>query len=72
MQTWRPASSGVSRLWGQGNAVAGLATDRTQAAATGCLDAELGDDLLALNGQGLLTPYARMARSEVGDQAWRL
>ena len=71
MPTWGSASSGVSRLWGQPDA-AGLAVDNALAAAAGRLDAELGYGLAALNGQGLLTPYARVALSEGDSQAWHL
>ena len=70
--TWGSAASGVDRLWGQPQA-SGLAVDNAlAAAAAGRLDAELGYGLVALQGRGLLTPYARMALSEGSEQAWHL
>ena len=70
--TWGSAASGVNRLWGQPQA-SGLAVDNALAtAAAGRLDAELGYGLVALQGRGLLTPYARMALSEGSEQAWHL
>ena len=68
---WGSAASGMSRLWDQ-TGTAGLVTHHALAAATGRLDAELGYGLAALNGRGLLTPYARVALSEGADQAWHL
>ena len=68
---WGSAASGMSRLWSQPDA-AGLVTHNVLAAATGRLDAELGYGLAALNGRGLLTPYARVALTEGADQAWHL
>ena len=70
---WGTAASGVQRLWGQQGA-AGLVPAGAQAptAAAGSLQAELGYGLAALNGRGLLTPYARVALTEGADQAWHL
>ena len=71
MPTWGSAASGVSRLWGQPDA-SGLAADNALASATGRLEAELGYGLVALQGRGLLTPYARMALTEGSEQTWHL
>ena len=70
--TWGTAwSSGVSRLWGEPSA-SGLVADNTLAAAAGRLEAELGYGLAALQGRGVLTPYARVALTEGSDQGWHL
>ena len=63
---WGTSASGVRRLWIQPDAL-GLTPG-----AAGRLDAELGYGLAALNGQGLLTPYARVALVESNDNAWHL
>ena len=68
---WGSAASGMSRLWEQVG-TAGLVADNAPAAPTGRLDAELGYGLAALQGRGLLTPYARVALSEGAEQAWHL
>ena len=36
------------------------------------MDSAAADGLAALNGRGLLTPYARVALTEDADQAWHL
>ena len=70
--TWGSAASGLSRLWGQPDA-AGLAVDNALVAVpAGRLEAELGYGLGVLQGQGLLTPYARVALVEGAEQAWHL
>ena len=72
MPTWGTAGSGVERLWGH-STTAGLAPAYPMAATdSGRLDAELGYGLAALRGQGLLTPYARVALTEGAEQAWHL
>ena len=68
---WGAAAGGVQNLWGQPGGVGQPLADPL-AAAAGRLDAELGYGLAALNGRGLLTPYARVALTEGADQAWHL
>ena len=71
MPSWGSASSGVGSLWSRPD-TRGLATDGTLASPAGRLDAELGYGLAALQGRGLLTPYARMALVEGSEQALHL
>ena len=69
---WGSVASGVSRLWSQPGA-AGLTPNNPVASPdSGRLDAELGYGLPALNGRGLMTPYARVALAEGDSQAWHL
>ena len=64
--------SGMSRLWSQPG-TAGLPVSNSLVdTAAGRLEAELGYGLAALQGRGLLTPYARVALTEGADQAWHL
>ena len=70
--TWGSAASGVSRLWGQPGAAVLSVDNALATAAAGRLDAELGYGLATLRGQGLLTPYARVALAEGNEQAWHL
>ena len=70
--TWGAAASGVERLWGQPGTTGLPGADPLMDAAAGRLEVELGYGLAALNGHGLLTPYARVALTEGADQAWHL
>ena len=70
MPAWGASSGGVARLWsppGASSLVPGRA-----APAAGRLDAELGYGLAALRGQGILTPYARVALVEGAGRSWHL
>ena len=70
---WGAAASGAERMWNQpGTSRLPLSSNTIVDAAAGRLQAELGYGLAALNGRGLLTPYARVALSEGADQAWHL
>ena len=73
MPAWGAAGSGMWRLWDK-QTTAGLAPPPGVVAPTaaGRVEAELGYGLAALNGRGLLTPYARVALTEGADQAWHL
>ena len=71
LPSWGAAGSGVERLWSQPDASALVPGGATSAAATR-LDAELGYGLPALRGRGVLTPYARSAWAEDGNQSWHL
>ena len=69
---WGQTAGGASSLWSQ-PAAAGLpGTDPLAPAAAGRLDAELGYGMAALQGRGLLTPYARVGLTEGANQAWHL
>ena len=70
--TWGNAGSGMSRLWDQQGTAGLVPADALVPTAAGRLDAELGYGLAALDGRGLLTPYARVALTEGADQAWHL
>ena len=72
MPAWGTAASGVERLWGRPGTPGLAPADPLATAVAGRLDAELGYGLAALNGRGLLTPYARVALTEGADQAWHL
>ena len=78
---WGASASGFQRLWGQPDASGltpqgdpGSGPGRAVLAprAAGRLDAELGYGLAALRGQGLLTPYARVALVEGNETTWHL
>ena len=70
---WGAAVGGAERLWNQpGTSRLPLSSNTIVDAAAGRLQAELGYGLAALNGRGLLTPYARVALTEGTDQAWHL
>ena len=69
MPAWGMAAGGVGRLWSQPDA-RGLAGE--PAPPAGRLDAALGYGLRALNGQGILTPYARASLVEGSEHAWHL
>ena len=71
--TWGTATSGIGRLWSQPDA-RGLAGGGAGLSASPAarVDAELGWGLRTLNGQGLLTPYARASLVEGSEQAWHL
>ena len=73
MPAYGLAGSGMWRLWDQ-QTTAGLAPlpGVVGPTAAGRVEAELGYGLAALNGRGLLTPYARVALTEGADQAWHL
>jgi len=66
------AASGVQRLRGEPGGMGLLESNALMRTAAGRLEAELGYGLTALNGLGLLTPYARVALTEGTDQAWHL
>ena len=70
MPAWGVPSGGVAQLWSHPNA-SSLVQGR-EAPAAGRLDAELGYGLSALRGQGILTPYARLALAEGDGQSWHL
>ena len=71
--TWGMATSGIGRLWSQPDA-RGLAGGGAGLSASPAarVDAELGWGLRTLNGQGLLTPYARASLVEGSEHAWHL
>lgn len=69
--SWGLASGGVGELWSRPD-TRGLAGGSDLPQPLGRMDAELGYGLAVLNGQGILTPYARAALSEGADQAWHL
>ena len=70
--TWGTATSGVGRLWSQADARGlGGAAGASASPAAG-VDAALGYGLAALNGRGVLTPYARASLTEGSGQAWHL
>ena len=68
--TWGMASSGVGRLWSQADA-GGLA-GRPGLSPSARVETELGYGLRTLNGQGLLTPYARASLAHGHEHAWHL
>ena len=70
MPAWGVPSGGVAQLWSHPDA-SSLVQGRA-APAAGRLDAELGYGLSALRGQGILTPYARLALAEGDGQSWHL
>ena len=72
MPAWGTPASGVERLWGRPGTPGLAPADPLATAAAGRLEGELGYGLAALNGHGLLTPYARVALTEGADQAWHL
>ena len=72
MPTWGAAAGGVERLWGQAGTARLPFADPLATTPAGRLHAELGYGLAALQGRGLLTPYARVALTEGADQAWHL
>ena len=68
--SWGASASGAEQLWAQQSAASLAATDPTR--PSGRLNAELGYGVRALDGRGLLTPYAGVTLSEGGAQASRL
>ncbi len=68
--SWGASASGAEQLWAQQSAAGLAATDPTR--PSGRLNAELGYGVRALDGRGLLTPYAGVTLSEGGAQASRL
>ena len=70
MPAWGVASGGVAQLWSSTDA--SLPAKDNGSPAAGRLDAELGWGLRALNGQGILTPYARVGLAEGYGRSWHL
>ena len=70
--TWGMAASGVGRLWSQPDARGLAGAPGVSPSGAARVDAELGYGLRALNGQGLLTPYARASLVEGSEHAWHL
>ena len=70
LPSWGAAAGGVARLWSEPDGAA--LVQGAAAAAAGRLDAALGWGLLAFQGQGVLTPYARVALAESEGGSWHL
>lgn len=70
--TWGMATSGVGRLWSQpdGRGLGGGPGFSRSPAAR--VDAVLGYGLQTMNGQGVLTPYARGSLAEGSERAWHV
>ena len=71
LPAWGATGSGVEQLWSYSDASA-LVQGGPASAAVARLGAELGYGLPALRGRGVLTPYARSAWAEDGNQSWHL
>ena len=69
--TWGMATSGVGRLWSQPDARGLAGGPGLTSSPAARVDAELGYGLRTMNGQGVLTPYARASLVE-GEHAWHL
>ena len=70
--TWGMAASGVGRLWSQPDARGLAGAPGVSPTPPARVDAELGYGLRAMNGQGVLTPYARASLVEGSEHAWHL
>ena len=70
--TWGMAASGVGRLWSQPDARGLAGGPGLSPSPAARVDAELGYGLRTLNGQGVLTPYARGSLVEGSEHAWRV
>ena len=68
---WGTAQTGPGRLW-NGADTRSLAVDAAPHAPESHVDAELGYGLRALNGLGILTPYARASIAEGHEDAWHV
>ena len=69
---WGMATSGVGRLWNRPGAKALAGSQGGSPSPTARVDAELGYGLRTLDGQGVLTPFARASLAEGVGQPWHL
>ena len=72
MPTWGMATSGVGSLWSQPDARGLAGGPGLTSSPAARVDAELGYGLRTMNGQGVLTPYARGSLVEGSEHAWHL
>ena len=70
LPTWGTATGGAQRLWEAADPRA--LTAAAAPTSGGRMDAELAYGFDALRGRGLLTPYARVAVAEGGEDAFHL
>lgn len=70
LPSWGTSGSAAAQSWAHPDASAPV--QGGAAPAAGRLDAELGYGLPALRGQGILTPYARMALVEQDGRSWHM
>ena len=68
---WDVNAGGTGHLWSQQDAQ-GLTLSQSSPSPSSHMDVELGYGLRALNGRGVLTPYARASLTEGRENTWHL